>query len=147
MARPSKPTETPIASPVTFTPEQLQAFVDQAVAKVLAVKAADKAASKSDQSNKNELKAVAAFKKKGFGILKPHTDIKTFNKWVAEGLRPREGEHAVPVANLRLFARSQCRPLTKQEAGEFAAKAKEREAKATAKTTAKVIPITEQPSA
>ena len=147
MARPTKPAETPVASPaVTFTPEQLQAFVDQAVAKVLAVKAAEKPAGKSDQSSKNAWAAQKAFTKAGFKDAQPGVNILTFNRWVAQGLRPKEGEHAKRINNLRLFHRDQCRSLTKAEAGEFAKKAKEREAKAATKTTATVVNIN-QPSA
>ena len=115
----------------------LQAIIAQAVAVAMAAKAAEKANGKSDQSAKNEMRVISAFKKKGFGIVKPHEDVRTFNKWVAAGLRPKEGEHAVKVQNLRLFHESQCRPLTKEEAAGFEAKAKEK----TAKSSAKVVPI------
>jgi hypothetical protein len=115
----------------------LQAIITQAVAVAMAAKAAEKANGKSDQSAKNEMRVISAFKKKGFGIVKPHEDVRTFNKWVAAGLRPKEGEHAVKVQNLRLFHKSQCRPLTKEEAAGFEAKAKEK----AAKSSAKVVPI------
>jgi hypothetical protein len=120
--------EIPANPPVTFNLQDpaLQAIIAQAVAVAMAAKEAEKPAGKSDQSTKNEIAAMKAFKKRGFGIIKPHIDTKTFNKWVAEGLRPKEGEHAVPVANLRLFHRSQCRPLSKEEAAGFKAKADER---------------------
>ena len=83
------------------------------------------------------MRTISAFKKKGYGIVKPHEDVRTFNKWVAAGFRPREGEHAVKVQNLRLFHKSQCRPLTKEEAAGFEAKANEKATKA----SAKVVPI------
>lgn len=125
MAAPRKP---------TFTPEQLQAYIDQALAvqraefeKSIAAKPATPV--KPDQSNKNLLKTIAVFKKAGYGVVVPHQDVKTFNLWVKEGLRPKEGEKSKPVNNLRLFHRSQCRPLTKAEGAEFVAKAKEAEAK------------------
>ena len=70
-------------------------------------------------------------------------DVLTFNKWIDQGLRPKEGEHAAKVANLRLFDRSQCRELTKEEKAEFAEKAKP---KAARQPRATVIPIN-QPSA
>ena len=145
--RPSKTTTPETPREPTFNLADLERLVGEGVAKALAAREAERPAGKSDQSTKNEIAAMKAFKKRGFGIIKPHIDTKTFNRWVAEGLRPKEGEHAVPVANLRLFHRSQCRPLTVEEVTGFKAKADEREAKAIAKTTAKVIPITEQPSA
>ncbi len=107
------------------------------------------ASGKSDQSSKNEMRTISAFKKKGFGIVKPHVDVLTFNKWTDQGLRPREGEHAVPVANLRLFHRSQCRELTVEEKAGFKAKADERIIANKQKIDAaakKVVPIN-QPSA
>ncbi len=145
MARPSKPTteapkaEIPASPPVTFNLQDpaLQAIIAQAVA--VAAKEAEKPAGKSDQSTKNEIAAMKAFKKRGFGIIKPHIDTKTFNLWVKEGLRPREGEHSVPVANLRLFHRSQCRELTAEEKAGFKTKNDERVAAA----KAKIVSITE----
>ena len=139
MARQSKPvtpaTEAakaePASPPVTFNLQDpaLQAIIAQAVAVALAARDAEqvaKPAGKSDQSAKNEMRTIAAFKKKGFGIVKPHQDVLTFNKWVAAGLRPKEGEHAVKVQNLRLFHRNQCRPLTAEEKASFKAKADEK---------------------
>jgi len=54
-------------------------------------------------------------------------------------LRPKEGEHSVPVANLRLFHRSQCRELTAEEKAGFKTKNDERVAAA----KAKIVSITE----
>ena len=138
MARNSKTTtpeapkaETPASPPVTFDLQDpaLQAIIDQAVAVALAAKEAERPAGKSDQSGKNEMATIKAFKKKGYGIVKPKVDVLTFNKWIDQGLRPKEGEHAAKVANLRLFHRSQCRPLTKEEAAGFAEKAKAKAAR------------------
>jgi hypothetical protein len=140
MARPSKPTETRPAS-FDLNDPALQQIIAQAVAVALAAKEAEKPAKPAtDQSTKNELATIKAFKKKFNIIVKPKVDVLTFNKWIEQGLRPKEGEHAVKVQNLRLFHKSQCRPLTKAEAGEFAKKAKEQ----AAKRSAKVIPINEQ---
>jgi hypothetical protein len=135
--RPSKPTteapkaEIPASPPVTFNLQDpaLQAIIAQAVATAMAAKEAEKPAGKSDQSSKNEMATIKAFKKKGYGIVKPKVDVLTFNKWIDQGLRPKEGEHAAKVANLRLFHRSQCRPLTKEEAAGFAEKAKAKAAR------------------
>jgi hypothetical protein len=132
--RPSKTTtpetpkaETPIASPpVTFDFEVVNKMIAEAVALALSAQATAlrSANSKTDQSAKNELKTIAVFKKLGYGVVKPKVNVLTFNKWIDQGLRPKEGEHATKVANLRLFHRSQCRPLTKEEAAGFAEKAK-----------------------
>jgi hypothetical protein len=59
------------------------------------------------------MRTISAFKKKGFGIVKPHVDVLTFNKRIWQGLRPKEGEHAIKVQNRGLFHKSQCRELTK----------------------------------
>jgi hypothetical protein len=145
MARTPKTPEVPASPPVTFdlNDPALQAIIAQAVAVAMAAKEAEKPAKPAtDQSTKNELATIKAFKKKFNIIVKPKVDVLTFNKWIEQGLRPKEGEHAVKVANLRLFCKSQCRPLTKAEAGEFAKKFREAEAK----RSAKVVPIN-QPSA
>jgi hypothetical protein len=146
MARPTKPTET---RPATFSLDDpvIKEAIAQAVAAAMAAKEAEKPAKPAtDQSTKNELATIKTFKKKLGIIVKPKVDVLTFNKWTEQGLRPKEGEHAVKVANLRLFHKSQCRPLTKEEAAGFKAKAAEKAAKAAAKTTATVVNIN-QPSA
>ena len=59
---------------------------------------------KSDRSAQNEILAIKAFKKAGYGIIKPHTDALTYNKWIEKGLQSearreeREGQNpsAVP---------------------------------------------------
>ena len=86
---------------------------------------------------------IKALKKKIGIIVKPHVDVLTFNKWVEQGLPHKEGEHAVKLQNLRLFCKSQCRPLTKKEAAGFAEQAK---AKAARQSKATVTPL-HQPSA
>jgi hypothetical protein len=74
-----------------------------------------------------------------YGTVTPHVDVKTFNRWVREdGLRPIEKEHAKRVGPLRLFHKSQCRPLTAEEAAGFKAKFAER----AAADKAKVVPLT-----
>jgi hypothetical protein len=137
--RPSKTTTPETPREPTFNLADLERLVAEGVAKALAAREPERPARKSDQSTKNEIAAMKAFKKRGFGIIKPHIDTRTFNRWVAEGLRPKEGEHAVPVANLRLFHRSQCRPLTAEEQAGFKTKNDERVAAA----KAKIVSITE----
>ena len=150
MANRKAPEQPASANPApSLTPEALKKLIAEVIAETTAkvraeVKAEMQAKPASDQSAKNLLKTVAAFKKKGFGTVVPHQDVKTFNRWISEGLRPREGEKSIAVSNLRLFHRSQCRPLSKDEAAAFKAKAAEQAAKRSAKSTAKVIPIGEQ---
>src|SRR5450631_3365396 len=81
--------------PVTFdlNDPTLRAMLAQAVAVALAAQkaelmqtmAATKPATngKSDRSLKNEIAVVKAFKKAGFGDVRPHEDVRTFNRWVA----------------------------------------------------------------
>jgi hypothetical protein len=108
-----------MAKEVTFTPAALKAVIAEAVALAMAGKKADgKAAAqagKSERSLKNEIAVVKAFKKAGFGDVRPHIDVKTFNRWVAEGLRPIEGSKSLKIKNLRLFHRTQCRAITLEE--------------------------------
>jgi len=57
---------------------------------------------KSEKSIRNEIAVVKAFKKAGFGDVKPHVDVKTFNKrMLDDGLRPAEGSMSIRVAHLR----------------------------------------------
>jgi hypothetical protein len=129
MARTPKTTE---AAPVTFSPEALAALLNEVtegrklmaaqMAELAALKAkVDKPASKmsiagkSERSIKNEIAVIRAFKAKGFGSVVPHQDVKTFNKWMLDGLRPTEGTKSLRVGNLRLFHRSQVRPQTMEE--------------------------------
>jgi hypothetical protein len=143
--RPSKPvpiTEPAVNPPVTLTPEAFKTLMDEmaSLKAALAAKPAVEPAQpgKIDQSAANAWAAKKAFVKKGYKDAEPNVNILTFNKWVALGMRPAEGQHALRVANLRLFHKSQCRPLTKAEAGEFAKKFKEAAAD---KRSAKVVNI------
>lgn len=104
---------------VTFTPAKLQAVIAEAVALALAGKKADgKAAAvagKTERSIQNEVKTARAFKKAGFADAVPHVNVKTFNRWMAEGRRPIEGTKSIKVSNLRLFHVSQTRAITVEE--------------------------------
>jgi hypothetical protein len=76
--------------------------------------------------------------KAGFGDVKPHVDVKTFNKWMLDdGLRPVGGSKSIRVAHLRLFHRSQCRPVTAEEK----AATQQQSDAAVARHMGKVIPI------
>jgi hypothetical protein len=134
MARTTK-TTTPEAAtnaanpPVTFSAEELQRVIAQATAAAVAEATASLRAEmqaalaaktpavsgKGDRSIENEIAVVKAFKKAGFGNVKPHEDVRTFNRWLAAGYRPMEGSKSLKVKNLRLFHKSQCRPITAEE--------------------------------
>jgi len=114
--------------PVTFSPEALAAIVN-AVQQALDAKKSGKTVTgvtplnaKSERSIKNEIAVVRAFKKAGFGDVKPHIDVKTFNRWMADGMRPIEGSKSLKVKNLRLFHVKQVRALTAEEKQEAQAK-------------------------
>jgi len=143
-----------MVKPVTFSPEALAAIV-KAVQKELAAKntavphGAGAGAhsgkgglnAKSERSIKNEIAVVRAFKKAGFGNVKPHVDVKTFNRWMAEGMRPVEGSKSLKVKNLRLFHVSQVRVLTVEERTEAQAKSDAAVAEYDAKARENVVPI------
>jgi len=123
----AKPAANP---PVTFDVNDpaLQAMLAQAVAVALAAQRAEivtslpaKAATtkisiagKTEQQIKNEIATVRAFKKIGINAT-PHVDTFTFNKWIAKGMRPKEGAKSIRVNQLRLFHKSQCRPISPEE--------------------------------
>jgi|SRR5467141_1885070 hypothetical protein len=103
-------------------------------------------AGKSERSIQNELQTIRAFAKAGFKDNRPHETIKTFNRWMAEGLRPMPGSKSLRVANLRLFHRSQCQAVTAAEktaSKDQSTAAVERHDKAA--KTAKVVPINGNP--
>ena len=124
MATRTPKTPTNEAKPaVTFSPEQLQGYINEALAKqraeFLAAMAEQQAAKpangKSDVSTKNELQTIRVFKKAGFKDIQPRVNVLTFNKWLELGRRPAEGSKSLKVANLRLFHISQTRPLSADE--------------------------------
>jgi hypothetical protein len=105
------------ARPATFNLEDANKIVGEALHRQRAEMQAAKPVTngKSQASMANEIAVVRAFKKAGFGNVTPHVDVKTFNRWMMDGLRPVEGSKSVRVKNLRLFHRSQVRPLTAEE--------------------------------
>jgi len=140
---------TQAAPAVTFSPEQLQQYIDEALAKQAAafkLAMADQQAAKpqaASVSAKNELAVVRTFKKAGFKDIQPRVNILTFNRWRdLHGRRPVEGSKSLKVNGLRLFHFDQTRPLSKEEL----AAAKAGPDKAAAPRKGKVVPIN-QPSA
>jgi hypothetical protein len=165
--QPILPSNEP-SPPVTFSPEKLAELLNMLSdqkAELAALKAglieSNKAkldkiakakpatmsiAGKTERSIKNEIETVRAFKRAGFGNVTCHVDVLTFNKWMAQGLRPIPGSKSLKVGNLRLFHRSQCAAVSPAEK---AANAKQQAAAVarhdkTAKT-AKVVPINANP--
>jgi hypothetical protein len=100
---------------------------------------------KSDRSMKNEIAVVKAFKKAGFGNTTPHVDVMTFNRWVAKGWRPVKGTKSLRVKNLRLFHKSQCRPITSEERKAMTEQSTEA-VKRHERAAGKVVPIHEEAS-
>jgi hypothetical protein len=83
---------------------------------------------------------IRAFKKAGFGEVKPREQTKTYNLWIASNRRVRPGEASVKVRNLRLFHISQTDPITEAEKAEFLAQKEAR------KTADKLPPVCPQSS-
>lgn len=100
---------------IEVTPETLQALIASAVAEALKAQApatnVHKLDGKSERSIKNQIAATKAFQRLGFKDAKPGENIKTYNRWIAEGRKVKVGEHAVKVRNLRLFHISQTEAL------------------------------------
>jgi hypothetical protein len=82
---------------------------------------------------------IRAFKKAGFGDVKPRADVLTYNKWIEAGFKVKPGETAIRVKQLRLFHISQCVKMTKAEAAEAK---KALEAKAEARTADRLPQVT-----
>ena len=99
------------ATQPTFSLEQLNSVVAQAVAEALAQRDSKPQSGKTDYDQL----AIKAFKKAGFGDNVPREDRRTYNGWLTEGLKVKPGEHAVKVRSLRLFHRSQCVALNAVE--------------------------------
>jgi hypothetical protein len=143
-----KPDISTAASPApsfNINDPAFQAIHAEAVAARLSVIEADKQATakpaKSEKSIKIELATIRAFKRLGYGIVRPRIDVMTFRRWLAEGYRPMEGSKAVRIAGLRLFHKSQCRPITKEEKAQLAADQKAALARHEAAEKANVVPL------
>jgi len=136
----------------TLTADALRNLISEVVAEALSKRpdtAARNVLPKQERERIDyEALAVKAFRKAGYGEIKPRIDVKTYNLWLAEGFKVKPVEHGVKVQQLRLFHRSQCRELTAEEKTGFKAKADERIIANKQKIDAaakKVVPIN-QPS-
>jgi hypothetical protein len=140
MARSPKPPVTPSPATevreVSFSIERLKEIIAEANEKAvekataalkaemqqaLAAKPQTVTNGKTERSLKNEIAVVKAFKKAGFGVVIPHLDVMTFNRWMAKGFRPLEGSKSLRVLNLRLFHKTQVRSITPEERAELEA--------------------------
>jgi len=97
---------------VTFSPQQLQQVIAEAVAQALAAREAKVPANKlvdgkTEQQLRTEVAVCRAFKKAGYGEVKPREDVRTYKRWLAEGWKVKTGERATRVKQFRLFHRSQ----------------------------------------
>jgi hypothetical protein len=138
MARSPKPPVTPSPATevreVSFSIERLKEIIAEANEKAvekataalkaemqqaLAAKPQTVTNGKTERSLKNEIAVVKAFKKAGFGVVIPHLDVMTFNRWMAKGFRPLEGSKSLRVLNLRLFHKTQVRSITPEERDEL----------------------------
>jgi hypothetical protein len=134
------------AQSITFTPEQLQAYVDAAITKVMEVKQAHEEHKRSDDMSSAVLKA---FKKQGFKAetIVPHETVRTYNLWIEAGRKVRQGETSVKVRNLRLFHVTQTDALNPVEAKAALAALAEKRAAKTADKLPKPSPISAAPVA
>lgn len=134
-----KITEPAANPPVTLTQDALKALMAQVRAEALAER---EATAKGDTAAQMEAATVRAFKRAGFSEVKPRENVLTYNKWIEQGRKVKEGEKCTKVKNLRLFHISQTEPLAAKEKAKLLA---EREARKAAKTADKlpaVSPVT-----
>jgi uncharacterized protein YqgV (UPF0045/DUF77 family) len=102
------------SSTITVSKSDLAAMIAKAVAAALSngVKEAKPVANtlvdgKTERQLQLVVQANRAFKKAGFKDAVAHENVKTFNRWMAEGRKVKAGERAIKVKNLRLFHVSQ----------------------------------------
>lgn len=118
-----------MANEVTFTPEALKAVIAQAVAEALAARDTKQVPkntsvdAKTDAALKMDVLVCRAFKRSGFGEVRPRIDVQTYNRWLSQGLKVRAGERCTKVRQFRLFHRSQCEPVAEQSKAEMQAEA------------------------
>jgi len=130
-----------IAQPaVTLTPEALQQVIAQAIKEHEAHKSQQvKAGSSADV----ERLTIKAFARAGYKGVTPRADVKTYNLWLQEGRRVKEGEKSVRVKSLRLFHRDQTEEMTAAEKKQALADLEAKRASKTADKLPKVSPITD----
>ena len=138
---------TQSATQPTFSLEVLRHIIDTPEAKQLfleLMKDTTKEVAKADATEAADKACIRAFTKKGYKpeAIKPRVTTLTFNKWLEQGRRVKEGEKSVTVGRFRLFHLDQTREMTKAERAEaLAALAAKREGKGTASKLPPVSPI------
>jgi hypothetical protein len=120
-------TRQPIANPVpSLTVEALKQLIGEVMAEQ----------GKKARTDDIEIATVRAFKRNGYGEVKPHQDVKTYNRWIAAGRRVRPGEQSVKVRQRRLFHISQTEEISEAEKAAFLAQKEARTAE-----LSKVMPV------
>lgn len=98
---------------VSFSASELKAVLDAAIAEALAAHNARPAPSnrlvdgRTEQQLKIDIMVVKAFKRAGYGEVKPREDVQTYNRWAAAGYLVKKGERATRVRQFRLFHKTQ----------------------------------------
>lgn len=101
---------------ITVSKSDLAAMIAQAVAAALSngthkaeakVPANTLVDGKTERQLKTDVAVCKAFKKAGFGEVKPREDVMTYNRWMANGFKVKPGEKSVKVKQFRLFHKSQ----------------------------------------
>lgn len=102
------------ASKITVSKADLAKLIAQAVAAALSnatgeakVAANTIVDSKTERQLKTDVAVCRAFKKAGYGEVKPREDVMTYNRWMANGYKVKTGEKSVKVKQFRLFHKSQ----------------------------------------
>jgi hypothetical protein len=103
----------------SLTSEALRAMILEVVTEVVAKRPdtiARNVLPKADRERVDyDALAIKAFRKAGYGEIKPRIDTKTYSLWLAEGFKVKPGEHATKVKQLRLFHRSQVEMISAEE--------------------------------
>lgn len=60
----------------------------------------------------NDAECIKAFEKKGYKDVQPRVTVKTYKKFLEDGLMVRKGEKSTRVGPFNLFHRDQASPVT-----------------------------------
>jgi hypothetical protein len=95
---------------------------------------------KTEQQLRTEVAVCRAFKKAGYGEVKPRDDVRTYGKWDEAGFKVKTGERATKEKQFRLFHRSQVEATEMPSKAEIQAEADAAVASHTAATPSPVKP-------
>jgi hypothetical protein len=131
----------------TFNLETLKALVDIPEARAMLasiLRETRQEADKADTADAMDKLCIRAFTKAGYKpeTVRPRETVKTYNLWLKEGRRVKEGEKSIRVKNLRLFHLDQTEAMTKAETKAALAELEEKRAKRTADKLPPVSPVT-----